>query len=158
MLGVLLITVGRMGSFRINGSTLIAAGAAILQAIYSLGQRPLLKRYSGLQVVTFSAFFALVCFLPFGWRAIAHSGQVSRPQLVSALFLGIVPTSLGYWAWAETNRHLPVDVAGAFLYLVPAVVLFLAWVILGERLAISSLVGGALVVAGVILVQQIRVA
>ena len=158
MLGVLLITIGRMGSFRINASALIVVGAAILQAIYSLGQRPLLKRYSGLQVVTFSAFFALVCFLPFGWSAIMHSGQVTTSQLVSALFLGIIPTSLGYWAWAETNRHLPVEVAGAFLYLVPAVVLLLAWLILGERIAISSLMGGVLVVAGVVLVQRRRVA
>jgi drug/metabolite transporter (DMT)-like permease len=156
MLGVLLIALGRMGSFKINASALIVVGAAILQAIYSLGQRPLLKRFSGLQVVTFSAFFALICFLPFGWSAFVRSAQVAPSQLISAVFLGIVPTSLGYWAWAETNRHLPVDVAGAFLYLVPAVVLILAWLILGEKLAFSSLVGGVLVIAGVVLVQRRR--
>jgi drug/metabolite transporter (DMT)-like permease len=154
LFGVLLITIGRMGSLTLNVSALIVVGAAILQAIYSLGQRPLFARYSGLEIVTFSVFFALICFLPFGWSAFVRSAQVPPSQLVSAVFLGIVPTSLGYWAWAETNRHLPVEVAGAFLYLVPAVVLILAWLILGERLAFSSLIGGILVVAGVVLVQR----
>ena len=156
LFGVLLIAIGRMGALTVNASALIVVGAAILQAIYSLGQRPLFARYSGLEIVTFSAFFALVCFLPFGWSAFVRSAQVPPSLLLSAVFLGIVPTSLGYWAWAETNRHLPVDVAGAFLYLVPAVVLILAWLILGEKLACSSLVGGVLVVAGVILVQRRR--
>ena len=156
LFGVLLIAIGRMGTFQLNASALIVVSAAILQAIYSLGQRPLFARYSGLQIVTFSAFFALICFLPFGWSAFIRSTQVPLSQFLSAVFLGVVPTSLGYWAWAETNRHLPVDVAGAFLYLVPAVVLILAWLILGERLAFSSLIGGILVVAGVVLVQRRR--
>jgi drug/metabolite transporter (DMT)-like permease len=156
LFGVLLIAIGRMGSLKINASALIVVAAAILQAIYSLGQRPLFVRYSGLQIVTYSVFFAFVCFLPFGWSVFIRSTQVPPAQLLSAVFLGIVPTSLGYWAWAETNRYLPVDVAGAFLYLVPAVVLVLAWLILGERLAFSSLVGGILVVAGVVLVQRRR--
>ena len=156
LFGVFLIAIGRMGSLKINASALIVVVAAILQAIYSLGQRPLFVRYSGLQIVTFSAFFAFICFLPFGWGAIVRSTQVPPSQFLSAVFLGVVPTSLGYWAWAETNRHLSVDVAGAFLYLVPAVVLILAWLILGERLAFSSLIGGILVIAGVVLVQRRR--
>ena len=156
LFGVLLIAIGRMGTFKLNASALIVVSAAILQAIYSLGQRPLFARYSGLQIVTYSVFFALICFLPFGWSAFVRSAQVPPSQLLSAVFLGVVPTSLGYWAWAETNRHLPVEVAGAFLYLVPAVVLILAWLLLGERLAFSSLAGGILVVTGVVLVQRRR--
>jgi drug/metabolite transporter (DMT)-like permease len=156
LFGILLIAIGRMGSLKINASALIVVVAAILQAIYSLGQRPLFVRYSGLQIVTFSVFFAFICFLPFGWGAFVQSARVPLTQFLSAIFLGIVPTSLGYWAWAETNRHLPVEVAGAFLYLVPAVVLILAWLLLGERLAFSSVIGGILVIAGVILVQRRR--
>lgn len=152
--GVLLISVGRMGSFRLDAPALIVVAAAILQAVYSLGQRPLLERYSGLQVVTYSAFFALVCFLPFGLSALARAVQAAPPALFSALFLGVVPTALGYWCWAETNRRLPVDVAGSFLYLVPAVVLVLAWGLLGERISPISLAGGSLVIAGVLLIQR----
>jgi drug/metabolite transporter (DMT)-like permease len=52
-------------------------------------------------------------------------------------------------------RHLAPSAAGSFLYLVPAVVLVLAWTILGELPSPLSVAGGVLVVAGVVVVQRL---
>jgi drug/metabolite transporter (DMT)-like permease len=53
-------------------------------------------------------------------------------------------------------KHLPPSGAGSFLYLVPAVVVVLAWALLGEIPTALSVAGGGLVVAGVVIVQRPR--
>ena len=154
LLGVLLISLGRAGGLKINAYALIVLGAAVLQALYSLGQRPMLSRYSGLQVVTACSVCAAVGFLPWSGRALAQFQQAGAGARGAVLFLGVVPTAVGYWTWADANRHLPVSTAGSFLYLVPPVALLLGWAVLGEAPTLLSLAGGALVVGGVAMVQR----
>jgi len=153
--GVLLISLGRGGGLRIDGYALIILGAAVLQALYSMAQRPLLTRYSGLQVVTYGVIFAALCFVPWAGPSLAQFARAGNGPRFCVLFLGVVPTAVGYWTWADANRHLPVSVAGSFLYLIPPVALLLGWAALGEAPTLLSLGGGALVVGGVAMVQKL---
>jgi drug/metabolite transporter (DMT)-like permease len=155
LLGVFLISLGRGGALKVNGYALIVLAAAVLQAVYSMGQRPLLARYSGLQVVTWCAVFSAIAFLPWSGRALAQFAHAGTGPRFCVLFLGVVPTGVGYWSWADANRHLPVSVAGSFLYLIPPVALFIGWAVLGEAPSLLSLSGGALVVGGVAMVQRL---
>jgi drug/metabolite transporter (DMT)-like permease len=155
LLGVLLISLGRAGALKVNGYALIVLGAALLQALYSLGQRPLLARYSGLQVVTACVICAAIGFLPWTGPALAQFRQAGAGARAAVLFLGVVPTAVGYWTWASANRLLPVSLAGSSLYLVPPVALLLGWGVLGEAPTPLSLAGGALVVGGVAMVQRL---
>jgi drug/metabolite transporter (DMT)-like permease len=68
----------------------------------------------------------------------------------------VVPTAVGYSTWASAMRNLAPSSAGSFLYLVPAVVVALAWAVLGELPSGLAIAGGALVVAGVVAVQRLR--
>jgi drug/metabolite transporter (DMT)-like permease len=153
--GVFIISLGRGGALRVDAHALIVLAAAVLQAAYSMGQRPLLARYSGLQVVTFCAVAAALGFLPWAGSALAQFATAGALSRASVLFLGVVPTAVGYWTWADANRHLPVSVAGSFLYLVPPVALLIGWAALGEAPSLLSLGGGALVVGGVAMVQRL---
>ena len=152
---VLLISLGRGGGLRIDGYALIILGAAVLQALYSMAQRPLLARYSGLQVVTYGVIFAALCFVPWAGPSLAQFARAGNGPRFCVLFLGVVPTAVGYWTWADANRHLPVSVAGSFLYLIPPVALLMGWAALGEAPTALSLGGGALVVGGVAMVQKL---
>jgi drug/metabolite transporter (DMT)-like permease len=152
--GVALIAVGRGGRLVLDPPALVVLAAAVMQAAYSIGQRPLLSRYSGLQISTFTVVAALVWLAPFGPSALVHLAQRPWQHGAAALFLGIVPTAVGYSTWAVAMRHLAPSAAGSFLYLVPAVVLVLAWTILGELPSPLSVAGGVLVVAGVVVVQR----
>ena len=125
-----------------------------MQAAYSVGQRPMLRRYSSLQVSTLSVLAALVWLAPFAPRALAHAAHAPWQHTAAAAFMGIVPTAIGYSTWSVAMRHLSPSVAGSFLYLVPAVVVVLAWALLGEVPAALSVAGGGLVVAGVVIVQR----
>ncbi len=152
--GVALIAVGRGGRLALDPPALIVVAAAALQAAYSIGQRPLLRRYSALQVSTFTVLAALLWLSPFAPSALAHLTERPWGHGAAALFLGLVPTAVGYSTWAVAMRHLAPSAAGSFLYLVPAVVLALAWGLLGELPTWPALLGGALVVGGVVWVQR----
>ena len=153
--GVLVISLGRGGALRLNGYALVVLGAAVLQAVYSMGQRPVLARCSGLQMVTCAAVFAALGFLPWSGRALAQFARAGAGPRCAVLFLGVVPTAVGYWTWASANRRLPAAVAGSFLYLVPPVALLMGWAALGEAPTALSLGGGVLVVGGVAMVQRL---
>lgn len=153
--GVALIAIGRGGRLVLDPPALIVVAAAAMQAAYSLGQRPLLARYSWLQVSTFTVLSALLWLTPFAPGALRHLGERPWTDGAAALYLGIVPTAVGYSTWAVAMRHLAPSAAGSFLYLVPAVVLAMAWGVLGELPTWPALVGGLLVVAGVVAVQRI---
>jgi drug/metabolite transporter (DMT)-like permease len=153
--GVALIAVGRGGRLVLDPPALVIVAAAVMQAMYSMGQRPLLSTYSALQVSTFTVFAALLWLMPFGPSAVRHLFERPWSHGAAALFLGVVPTAVGYSTWASAMRRLPPSSAGAFLYLVPAVVLGLAWAVLGEFPSGLAIVGGVLVVTGVVAVQQL---
>jgi drug/metabolite transporter (DMT)-like permease len=154
--GVALIAVGRGGRLTFEASAFVLLAAAAMQAAYSMAQRPLLRRYSGLQVSTFAVLAALLWLLPFAPRALVHAVHVPWTHTAAALFMGVVPTAIGYSTWSVAMKHLSPSAAGSFLYLVPAVVVVLAWALLGELPTAMSVAGGGLVVAGVVIVQRLK--
>jgi drug/metabolite transporter (DMT)-like permease len=153
--GVGLIALGRGGGLTFDASALVLLAAAVMQAAYSMAQRPLLLRYSALQVSTLAVLAALLWLAPFAPRALAHTLQAPWRHTAAALFMGVVPTAVGYSTWSAAMKHLPSSVAGSFLYLVPAVVVVLAWALLGEIPTGLSVAGGGLVIAGVVIVQRL---
>ena len=153
--GVGLISVARGAALVLDASALVLLAAAVMQAAYSMAQRPLLRRYSALQVSTLSVLTALAWLAPFAPRALVHAAHAPWQHTAAAVFMGIVPTAIGYSTWSAAMRRLPPSVAGSFLYLVPAVVVALAWALLGEVPAAMSVAGGGLVVAGVVIVQRL---
>jgi drug/metabolite transporter (DMT)-like permease len=154
--GVALIAVGRGGRLVLDPAALVVVAASVMQAVYSMGQRPFLSRYSALQVSTFTVFAALLWLTPFAPSAIRHLFEHPWSHGAAALFLGVVPTAVGYSTWARAMRNLSPSSAGSFLYLVPAVVLALAWAVLGEFPSGVAVMGGVLVVMGVVAVQRLR--
>ena len=49
--------------------------------------------------------------------------------------------------------RIPASRAGSFLYMVPVAAIVIAWVWLGEMPALPALVGGAFIIAGIVLVN-----
>jgi drug/metabolite transporter (DMT)-like permease len=68
--------------------------------------------------------------------------------------LGIFCSGLAYIAWYDGLQAVPASQVGAFLYIEPLVAVLVAWVILREDLLPISLVGGAIILFGVRLVQK----
>lgn len=152
--GVAVIAVGRQSGLQIDRWALIVVLSALSQSLYSLGQRPLLKVYTPLQFTTYAMWAGTFMMLPFSgglWQEMQHAGT---EETLAVVYLGIAPSVIGYVMWSSALSRLPAGIAGSVLYMVPPVALIVAWVWLGEMPSLISIIGGAFVLTGVILVNR----
>ena len=69
-------------------------------------------------------------------------------------FLGVACTGLAYIFWYEALAVLPAAQTGAFLYIEPLVAVVVAAILLGEAITFASIIGGAIILFGVWLVNR----
>ncbi|MEV4256682.1 DMT family transporter [Spirillospora sp. NPDC049652] len=153
--GAAIVSLGAgAGGFTV--SALIVLAAAIVQGVYHFATRPLLRRYGGLEVATYAMVAGTVLALPLipaTWHATLHA---PASALASAAYLGLFPSALGFVIWAYAVARLPLAASTAALYLVPPVALVISLVWLGEVPRLVALAGGAVTVAGVVLINRGR--
>src|SRR5262249_3140758 len=69
------------------------------------------------------------------------------------VYLGVVPTALGFTTWAYAIARTSAGRAGVVMYLQPPIAILLGWLLLGELPAPLALAGGAVCVAGVVVAR-----
>jgi drug/metabolite transporter (DMT)-like permease len=77
-----------------------------------------------------------------------------RPTAAYAAIMaynGLVPTILGYWCWTRAIDRISVPTASQVLMLSPVFGVLLSAIMLGERLSLTLLASGLLIVAGAVL-------
>jgi drug/metabolite transporter (DMT)-like permease len=79
--------------------------------------------------------------------------EAADSATVAVLYLGVFPAALAYLAWSYALSRMPASVLSAFLYLSPVLAIMIAFVWIAEVPSVVSLVGGAIAVAGVALVN-----
>ena len=147
--GVAVVSASRSG-LTVSGSLWIIVGATIVQGIYHPLTKPLLARYSGLEVATYGMVggtIMLLPTLPFAWHDMANA---ANSAWWSALYLGLMPSALGFVLWGYAMARLPVATSTSLLYLVPPVAVLIAFVWLDEIPLVSELLGGLIVILGVL--------
>lgn len=152
--GVAMIAVGR-GDMGFGSGALLILAAAVCQASQFVLQKPLLARYGALPVTACLIWAGTAMLLPFFPGALDAAPTAPLEALGAVLFLGLGPAALAYVAWSFALARLPVGRAASFLYLVPPVATGMAWVWLGEAPGTGALLGGAVALAGVILVNTV---
>lgn len=137
-----------------RGDLLILA-STVNWAVYTILGRKTLKRVGSARATTATMFGGWVMLIPFfvnaaGWR---EYGAVSPAGWAAVAFLGIGCSGLGYLFWYAALERIDASQVAAFLYIEPVVTLVAAVVWLGEAVAVSTVVGGVLVLIGVLTVQ-----
>jgi drug/metabolite transporter (DMT)-like permease len=152
--GVALITVGRGQDVAFDPGAGLVLLSAVVSSIYVVFQKPLLRRYNAFQFTTYTiwagTFFMLV-FLPGLPKAILTAPLGAT---LSIVYLGIFPAALAYVMLAYAISRTPTSIITSFLYMVPVLAVLIAWVWLGEIPARLSLIGGAVALAGVFIVNR----
>jgi drug/metabolite transporter (DMT)-like permease len=151
--GVLLVCLSRAG-VALSSAVWIAVAAMVVQGIYHPLQRPLLRSYTGLEVATYAMAAGTVMTLPLvplGWSQI---GGASGTAWLAAVYLGLLPSALGFVLWAYAVGRLSVAAATSLLYLVPPVAVVIAWLWLGEAPLPAEILGGLVVLTGVGVISQ----
>jgi len=92
--------------------------------------------------------------LPFVLTLLRDGAKAGAIAISCTVYLGIVPTAIGFATWAFALRRTSAGRMGAMLYLVSPVAVLLGWAILGEMPPWLALAGGALCLAGVYLARR----
>ncbi|MFI7099604.1 DMT family transporter [Streptomyces sp. NPDC050161] len=142
------------GTSGFTPSVLVVLAAALFQGTYHTATKPLLKRYSGLEVATHAMVAGALFALPMLPATVDAVGPAPTGALVAAAFLGLLPSALGFVIWGYAVARLPVSASTAALYLVPPVALVISFVWLAEVPHPVELAGGLVTVIGVVLLNR----
>lgn len=143
------------GHFGVIGDLLIFI-SAVNWAVFSVLSRYGLKRYPAARmmflVMIFGWLFTTIQFFTGpGLKDISH---ISGQGWLGLSFLGIFCSGLAYIFWYDALFALPASEVGVFLYIEPLATMVVAAIVLGEPLLLVSMLGGAIILLGVWLVNR----
>ncbi|MGK5544483.1 DMT family transporter [Streptomyces sp. URMC 127] len=136
------------GSGSLMGA-LMVLGAAATQATSFALQKPLLKKYSGVECVFYGSLFGMLPLLPLAPGAVGQIAAADGHRTLAVLWLGVGCTAMAFWTWSRTLRATTASTAALVLYAVPVAALLLDAVFLGNLPSLNAAGGGLLVLAGV---------
>ncbi len=151
--GVALIASGEGEGIRLSPQALVILAAAITSSVYMIMQKAYLARYSALEFTAYSIWFGTLLMLPFGGGFIHSLRSAPASATLAVIYLGIFPGALAYVAWAYVMSHGTAGRTATLLYIIPVMAIGIAWLWLGEVPRWISLVGGAIALAGIVLVN-----
>lgn len=151
--GVVLVCLARTG-VSLSVAVWIVVAAMVVQGIYHPLTKPLLRRYTGMEVATYGMVFGTVMTAPFVPWGIASIFSAGAPAWVAAIYLGLFPSALGFVLWGYAVARLNVAASTSLLYLVPPVAVAISFFWLGEIPVAGELAGGAVVIVGVVWLSQ----
>jgi drug/metabolite transporter (DMT)-like permease len=109
----------------------------------------LLERVSPLQVTWLACTAGALACLPFAGSLWHDATRAPSSAVAWTVYLGVVPTGIGFIAWAYALSRTTAGRMGSTTYLVTPIAIGLGWLLLGETPPALALVGGALCLAGV---------
>lgn len=147
--GVILIVLGQKNGIQLDTGALLILGAAITFSLYFIIQKPLLLKYNGLEVTTYSIWAGTILLLPYTFTMAPKLPSAPNEILYTVTFLGIFPGAIAYYCWSVVNQHLPASVAAPFLYLTPVFSMIFSYFIFKEVPSIITITGGIIAITGV---------
>jgi drug/metabolite transporter (DMT)-like permease len=133
----------------LNAGDLIVVGAVTLWALYSVLSRRVMRSRSALSATAFSAFLGLpLLLIAAAWEVQVLPPNWSPNLLLLILYIGVVPTVVGFLAWNEGVRRLGSSGAMVFYNTLPLYGALLGILFLGESVGLAHLLGGALIIGG----------
>jgi drug/metabolite transporter (DMT)-like permease len=128
--------------------------AALAWAFAVIFQKPVLTRISPLQVTWLGCAAATIACLPFAPTLASEASNAGADAIAWTIYLGLVPTALGFATWTFALRRTSAGRMGSITYLVPVIAIVLGWALLGETPPWLAVAGGAVCLVGVYVARR----
>lgn len=153
--GVLAILSGgslaALAAVRLNGGDLLVVASMAMWAVYTLLLRWRPPGLDGLAFLLVIAAIGDAAMLPL-WlaeHALGHRVAWSWATAGALASVALFSSVLAYVFWTRGVEAVGPQVAGLFVHLMPVFGVLLAWVFLGERLALFHVLGIGLILTGI---------
>ncbi len=143
------------GNYILLGDLLIIL-STVAYTIYFILVKPLMQKYSPMDVMRWTFTFGLFMILPFGWDELTLIpwGQFTINEYV-LLFMIVIPgTFLAYIFNVYGIKILSASTAGAYIYSQPVFAVIIATIFLKENLEIYKIIAGIVIFSGVYLANK----
>lgn len=138
-----------------QGDTMVFINAASY-AVFMVGVKPLMKKYSPWLVIRWTFFYGLLLVIPFG------SGQVNAinwstftPAVWMAMCYVIIGTTFfAYWFNTYGLQHLSAAVVSFYIYLQPVFATLVSLLVTHENVSTRQIIACMLIFTGVYLVNR----
>jgi drug/metabolite transporter (DMT)-like permease len=154
--GIGLIALGEGDGLRVDHGALLILGAAFCTSFAAIVQKPLFKRHKALTVSMWNMVIGAIFLSPALLGGMDQVAAADSEALFAAIYLGLVPSLIAYGTWAVVLSRLPASRASNFMYCVPPVATLMGFLWLGEVPGMIGVLGGALALGGVIIVNLKR--
>ncbi len=145
--------------FTFSAGALEIVPSVVFTAFYLTLGKKYLQRYRPFVFVAYTLLLGTVLTLPVVvavWPTfVGDLAGMGWAGLLPVLFLSVCPTFIGYSLWFRAVERMPASAAGAYLYLSTMIAVVGGILLLGESVTGSMLFGGALVIGGVVVAQQL---
>jgi drug/metabolite transporter (DMT)-like permease len=154
--GVYLVvgTRAEFGGSSLTGD-LFTLGAVCCWAVYTVGSRPLLARYSPLAVTGITMIAGTALYAPASAPQLAHLdwGRVPAWAWTSMVLSAVLALNVAYLIWYTSVKRIGNVRTSAYSNFIPLVAMSVAAAALGEALSASKLAGAGAILAGVVITR-----
>jgi len=151
--GGVLIAFGSGRRIQLSAGSTMLLGASVATAAFNVLQKPLLEKYTALQVITLAMWISTASMTIFAPGLVSAVRSAPFEATLAVIYLGIFPAALGYVLWAFVLSRLPASVCGGYLYLVAPIASVVGWAVLGEIPSAIAFAGGGISLLGVVLLR-----
>jgi drug/metabolite transporter (DMT)-like permease len=143
------------GEVGYSAAAWVVLAAAAVQGLYHAASRPLLARYTPLEVACYATWSGALFLSPLAPAALGDIPSAGPGPVLAIGFLGLLPSALGFVLWGYAVSRSTMSTATAALYLVPVVAIAVSFGWLGELPTAFEIVGGLVSMAGVAIIQGV---
>lgn len=164
--GTAVVLVGQYDLRTVTNGNLLGIGLLLFSAFtfagFSVFGKPLIRRYSALETVTYATalsvplFGVLVPIELYLDPAAFNSIRVTVPIVGAVLYLGLLSTAAAWYCWYKGMEYADASTVAVYFFAQPIVGVLLGALFLNEPVGLESLGGGLLLILGVYVVNRDR--